>query len=115
VSYRGGRFDLVMDHRNITQQEIRRRLLTPDEAMRLDSDHAVVFVAGQQPIYAEKLRYFARRAMAVRSQLPPPEGLLRLEARASPWLQLPPARARIMGSTPSADEDLRPLCREPAE
>lgn len=72
VSYRGGRFDVVMDHRHITQQEVRRRLLTPDEAMRLDSDHGVVFVAGELPIYAEKLRYFADSDLRTRAEIAAP-------------------------------------------
>ncbi|MBZ0089035.1 MAG: type IV secretory system conjugative DNA transfer family protein, partial [Thermoanaerobaculia bacterium] len=52
--------------------EIRRRLLTPDEAMRLDPDHAVVFVAGQQPIYARKRRYFDDGDLLSRANLPAP-------------------------------------------
>ena len=90
VSYRGGRFDLVMDHRNITQQEIRRRLLTPDEAMRLDPDHAVVFVAGQQPIYSAKARYFADRELSRRASLPAPESTERVMPHTSTWQRLEP-------------------------
>lgn len=72
VSHRGGRFDLAMDHRNITQKEIRRRLLTPDEAMRLHPDHQVIFVSGQQPIYAAKSRYFSDSELDRRSRLATP-------------------------------------------
>ena len=61
-----------MGERNTTQQEIRRRLLTPDEAMRLDPDHEVVFVAGQQPIYASKIRYFNENRLRSRSAIAPP-------------------------------------------
>jgi len=86
VSYRGGRFDLVMDHRHITQQEIRRRLLTPDEAMRLDPDRAVVFVAGQQPIYAGRLRYFADSELVTRSSIPAPELSRGASSSESEWL-----------------------------
>jgi len=85
VSYRGGRFDLVMDHRNITQQEIRRRLLTPDEAMRLDPDHAVVFVAGQQPIYARKRRYFDDGDLLSRANLPAPATSPHAEGARDAW------------------------------
>jgi len=111
VSYRGGRFDLVMDHRNITQQEIRRRLITPDEAMRLDPDHAVVFVAGQQPIYAAKGRYFADRELARRAGVRPPECPPFGAPATSPWQRLdatpaaPPAvgaENSMLGSGPAA-------------
>lgn len=70
ISYRGG--SLMMGDRNTTQQEIRRRLLTPDEAMRLDPDHEVVFVAGQQPLYVAKSRYFMDREFSRRAYLPAP-------------------------------------------
>jgi type IV secretion system protein VirD4 len=88
VSYRGGRFDLVMDHRNITQQEIRRRLLTPDEAMRIDPDHEVVFVAGQQPIYAKKLRFFGDEELRRRSAVRPPTDSHRLDSARGSWVDL---------------------------
>ena len=94
VSYRGGRFDLVMDHRHITQQEVRRRLLTPDEAMRLDAGHEVVFVAGEQPIYASKLRYFEDSELRRRSAVKPPYASERLGSASGPWV----GRAARVGS-----------------
>lgn len=90
VSYRGGRFDLVMDHRNITQQEIRRRLLTPDEAMRLDPDHEVVFVAGQQPIYGRKLRYFEDSDLGRKAHVEPPARSDQVTNVVATWAGLPP-------------------------
>lgn len=90
VSYRGGRFDLVMDHRNITQQEIRRRLLTPDEAMRLDPHHEVVFVAGQQPIYGRKLRYFEDSELDRRAHVEPPARSDYVTTMVATWAGLAP-------------------------
>jgi type IV secretion system protein VirD4 len=107
VSYRGGRFDLVMDHRNITQQEIRRRLLTPDEAMRLDPDHEVVFVAGQQPIYSRKLRYFNDQNFCRRSAMAPPQGWDRPAHRACGWEDLRECVNQAGSLAPSRPELLR--------
>jgi type IV secretion system protein VirD4 len=103
VSYRGG--SLMMGDRNTTQQEIRRRLLTPDEAMRLDPDHSVVFVAGQQPLYAEKLRYFADREMARRASLAAPLHSCRSSLAASSWeaLEIPGAPERTAQRAVSAE------------
>jgi type IV secretion system protein VirD4 len=111
ISYRGGRLDLVMDHRHITQQEVRRRLLTPDEAMRIDPDHHVVFVAGQQPIYARKLRYFEDRELARRSDTRPPAASSRLGSERQTWQELPLPRRVLSATESSSAEDLRDLAR----
>lgn len=103
ISYRGG--SLMMGERNTTQQEIRRRLLTPDEAMRLDPDHEVVFVAGQQPIYAAKLRYFENRALAWRAKLAAPVSAL-IQRSQRCWATLPP-RDQVTCQEEQANE-----CRE---
>ncbi|MGE0642019.1 MAG: type IV secretory system conjugative DNA transfer family protein, partial [Thermoanaerobaculia bacterium] len=88
ISYRGG--SLMMGDRNTTQQEIRRRLLTPDEAMRLDPDHEVVFVAGQQPLYVAKSRYFVDRELSRRAYLSAPATSGRASRTPSPWEKLAP-------------------------
>ena len=88
LSYRGG--SLLSTDRNTTHQEIRRRLLTPDEAMRLDPDHAVVFVAGQQPIYARKLRYYQDRRLCCRAAVEPTSGPVLPSSSRSGWKSLTP-------------------------
>ncbi|MGE0639987.1 MAG: type IV secretory system conjugative DNA transfer family protein [Thermoanaerobaculia bacterium] len=93
VSYRGG--SLMMGDRNTTQQEIRRRLLTPDEAMRLDPDHEVVFVAGQQPMYAGKSRYFQDRELSRRANLAAPASSGRTGRSATAWGALQPASSTV--------------------
>jgi len=104
VSYRGG--SLMMGDRNTTQQEIRRRLLTPDEAMRLDADHEVVFVAGQQPIYGRKLRYFERKELKRRAATEPPEADCKLHSTPSAWVGLPLSEAHLAAP---ADASLKQL------
>ena len=66
-SYRGDRFDLVLNKQYVAQQQVRRPLLTPDEAMRLPEDDALIFVAGYPPIRAGKIRYWEDEVLAPRS------------------------------------------------
>ena len=69
-SYRGDRFDLVLNKQYVAQQQVRRPLLTPDEAMRLPEDDALIFVAGYPPIRAGKVRYWEDEVLAGRA-VPP--------------------------------------------
>ncbi|MCP3963612.1 MAG: type IV secretory system conjugative DNA transfer family protein [bacterium] len=71
-SYRGDRFDLVLNKQYVAQHQTRRRLLMPDEAMRLPSDDALIFVAGHAPIRAAKIRYFDDERLSRRAKIPPP-------------------------------------------
>lgn len=59
-----------------TTQQTGRRLLTPDEAMRLPADDALIFVAGEPPIRASKIRYYEDEELTRRAGvriLPGPE------------------------------------------
>ncbi|MCP5115412.1 MAG: type IV secretory system conjugative DNA transfer family protein [bacterium] len=72
-SYRGDRFDLVLNKQFVAQQQTRRRLLMPDEAMRLPEDDALIFVAGHPPIRGTKIRYFEDEELSQRARVAPPE------------------------------------------
>jgi len=72
-SYSGSRFSLPMHVVN-AENEVMRPLLTPDEAMRLPTEDAIVFVAGYAPIYGRKIRYFDDPTFSVRSAVQPPSG-----------------------------------------
>ncbi|KQO12192.1 antitoxin VbhA family protein [Sphingomonas sp. Leaf242] len=48
------------------QQHVGRALLTPDEVRTLSPDRQLLFLAGQRPIIAGKLRYYADREFAGR-------------------------------------------------
>lgn len=48
------------------QQNVGRALLTPDEVRTLRPDRQLLFLAGQRPIVAAKLRYYADREFAGR-------------------------------------------------
>lgn len=68
-SYRGDRFDLALNKQYVSQQQVQRRLITPDEAMRLPDDDALIFVAGHPPIRATKIRYFRDVELCGRAQV----------------------------------------------
>lgn len=113
-----------MGDRNTTQQEIRRRLLTPDEAMRLDPDHEVVFVAGQQPIYAGKSRYFQDLELERRASIAPPVRSDRLDLARQSWGHLggrvslpsfPERLGRDAGETSSAPSLEKSLGPDPGQ
>jgi type IV secretion system protein VirD4 len=48
------------------QQHVGRPLLTPDEVRTLSPDRQLLFLAGQRPVIANKLRYYADREFAGR-------------------------------------------------
>ena len=48
------------------QQHVGRPLLTPDEVRTLSPDRQLLFLAGQRPVIAAKLRYYADREFAGR-------------------------------------------------
>jgi type IV secretion system protein VirD4 len=68
-SYRGDRFDLVLNKQYVAQQQVQRRLITPDEAMRLPDDEALIFVAGHAPIRGRKIRYYEDGVLSARARL----------------------------------------------
>lgn len=68
-SYRGG---LIPERSTVSHQQTRRRLLTTDEALRLPEDDALIFVAGQPPIRATKVRYYVDRELSRRAAIPAP-------------------------------------------
>src|SRR5262249_53442490 len=57
-TYTGNRLNPILMHVMASEQETQRPLLTPDEVMRLPDDAALVFVAGQAPIYGRRIRYY---------------------------------------------------------
>ena len=56
---------------SVTPSESQRRLITPDEAMRLPPDETLVFIAGLPPIRGRKLPYFRDPALSQLAAIPP--------------------------------------------
>ncbi len=71
-SYRGDRFDLLLNKQYVAQQQVGRRLLTPEEATRLPDDEALVFVSGVPVIRARKIRFYDDQLLSARSQISHP-------------------------------------------
>jgi type IV secretion system protein VirD4 len=57
---------------SISEPEIARPLITPDEVMRMSNDNALIFTSGHPTIRARKLFYFKQPRFAARAAIPPP-------------------------------------------
>ena len=71
-NYAGHRLAPWLAHVMVSRQETARALLTPGEVMQLNPTDELVLVAGQPPIRATKLRYYADSAFTARV-LPAPD------------------------------------------
>ena len=105
-TYTGNRLNPMLTHVMAGEQETSRPLLTPDEAMRLPDDAALIFVAGHPPIYGQKIRYYQDPVFSERATIPPPQHADRLTHDESPWaLQVPrPESGGAPAETPSATD-----------
>lgn len=70
--YSGNRLAVVLQHVNTNEQIVGRSLLEPDEAMRLPADDEIVFVAGNSPIYCQKIKYYLDPVFGERIKIAPP-------------------------------------------
>lgn len=87
--------------RSISRSEVERPLLEPGEVRALGDDEQLVFVAGQRPLRARKVRYDQRDPFRKRAVLGPPDpgaGLDTPGAPPHPW-----AGRRALGEDPTAN------------
>lgn len=84
-TYTGNRLNPVLMHVLASEQESHRALLTPDEALRLPPDAALVFVSGSRPILGRKLHYFRDSRFAERARIAAPEVSDRLPHQGCSW------------------------------
>ena len=80
--YSGNRLAPWLSHVMESEEEMQRPLITPDEVMRLPDENALVFLAGERPIWAMKGRYFEDPRLERRTRLPVPS---RCEPILHPW------------------------------
>jgi type IV secretion system protein VirD4 len=73
VNYSGRRFEWLLRNVSITEHEIKRPLLLPDELMRLPQDVSLIFKNGIAPIYGCKIYYYNDKVFYERSKISPPE------------------------------------------
>lgn len=107
-TYTGNRLNPVLMHVLASEQESHRPLLTPDEALRLPPDAALVFVSGSRPILGRKLQYFRDPRFAERARIPAPAISDRLPHTQCDWQQDERGRAtrpREDGSGEAADRE----------
>ncbi len=64
---------------SVSEPEVARPLLTPDEAMRLGANEALIFTSGRPAIRATKLRYYADPFFKRLAQVAPPSKSDRIE------------------------------------
>jgi len=57
---------------SISEPEVARSLITPDEVMRLGGNEALIFASGRPAIRARKLRYYNEPALQRLAEIPPP-------------------------------------------
>ena len=71
-TYTGGRLNPMLMHLMAAEQDTERRLLTPDEALRLPADDLLLFVAGHAPIYGKKIKYYNDKEFTRRARISTP-------------------------------------------
>jgi len=64
---------------SVSEPEVARPLITPDEAMRLGSTEALIFTSGRPAIRATKLRYYSDPSFKRLAQIAPPSKSDRIE------------------------------------
>ena len=64
---------------SISEPEVARPLITPDEAMRLGSNESLIFTSGRPAIRATKLRYYSDPSFKRLAQIAPPPKSDRIE------------------------------------
>lgn len=57
----------------LSTSEQKRALMMPQELLALDQSKALVIIAGQPPVLANKLRYYAEEVFLERARIPPPD------------------------------------------
>jgi type IV secretion system protein VirD4 len=58
INYSGQRFEWLLRNVSVSEHDIKRPLLTPDELTRLPQDIALIFKNGIAPIYGRKIYYY---------------------------------------------------------
>lgn len=97
-TYTGSRLNLM--HVLASEQESHRPLLTPEEALRLPPDAALVFVSGARPILGRKLHYFRDPTFAERARIAAPACSDRLPHTRGDWRE----NERLRATPPRANE-----------
>ncbi len=104
---RSGPAGLADGRSSVTRSETERPLMEPGEIRALPDRDQLVFVAGQRPLRARKLRYDRRQPFRARAGLPPPDQAVRIDSPGAP--PHPWTGRRSLGEDPTAT---LPLAKE---
>jgi len=85
-SYTGNRLAPFLFHVIASEQESQRPLLTPDEALRLPDEAALIFSSGSPPIFGRKIRFHADPIFRSRSLVAPPQRTDQIPHDWTEWL-----------------------------
>ena len=69
LQYSGSRLAVMLQNVNTSENTVARKLLTPDECMRLPPDDELVFMAGYSPVYCQKIKYYSDKQLNERMQM----------------------------------------------
>jgi type IV secretion system protein VirD4 len=72
VNYSGRRFEWLLSNVSISEHDIKRSLLTPDELLQLSQEVSLIFKNGVAPIYGRKIYYFQDRIFKERAEISHP-------------------------------------------
>lgn len=72
VSFSGSRNAVMLNQVSVSEHQVERPLMTPDEVRRLPRDEALVFVTGEPVIRARKVRYYEIPELVRRARMSPP-------------------------------------------
>ena len=97
----------VKANRSVSESEVGRSLMTPDEVLRLPFDQLILLTGGDYPYRASKIMYFLDPRFKKFANMTPPETeetqageITTLRSDTNPWLLIPPAeRPETTGDT----------------
>lgn len=72
VSYSGSRNSVMLNQMSISERQVERPLMTPDEVSRLSRDDSLIIVTGEPTIRAKKIRYYEIPEFKRRAQMAAP-------------------------------------------
>jgi len=72
VTYSGGRLSAMLNQMSVSNENIERPLITPDEVLTMPGTDSLIFVAGHPVIKGKKIRYYNVPIFAERAKLAPP-------------------------------------------
>ena len=82
---------------NTSVSENARKLMTPDEASRMDEEKELVFVTGKRPIFADKIRFYKEPYFVKRVSFPIPVRKLRTMTSSLPSMSRNAGRRKKSG------------------